>query len=310
MNEWQIVLVSLISSAIRMSIPIILAGLGGTFSERAGVANIALEGMMLMGAFAGTAGTYFTGNVWLGVLIGLLAGALMGLLLAVLTVTFKANQMVTGIGINTFVQGLTAVLTSTVWGTKGYSPNVKGIPVLHLKFLEGIPFLGPILSQQSPLVWLTPLVALLSWVFFFKTKTGLRIRALGENLDAANAAGLPVNKLRYICVVTSGMLGAAGGVYLSLARANLFSIKISGGRGFIALAANTFGNWNPIGVMGAGFVFGLGEALQIQILGGRIPPQFVGMLPYLITIAAVCGTVHKVRPPASAGKQYEGTVTT
>jgi len=308
--EWQVVLVSLVASAIRMSVPIILAGLGGTFSERAGIANIGLEGMMLMGAFAGTAGAYLTNNPWLGVLFGLLAGALLGLLLAVLTVTFKANQMVTGIGINTFIQGLTAVLTSTVWGTKGYSPTVEGIPVLHLTWLEKVPFLGPILSQQSPLVWLTLLVVGISWVFFFKTKTGLRVRALGENPDAANAAGLPVDRLRYGCVIISGMLAAAGGVYLSLARANLFSIKISGGRGFIALAANTFGNWNPIGVMGAGFVFGLGEAVQIQILGGQIPPQFIGMLPYLITIAAVCGAVHKVRPPAAAGKQYEGTITT
>jgi simple sugar transport system permease protein len=309
-DSWQLILVPLISSAIRLSVPIILTGLGATFSERSGIANIGLEGIMLIGAFTGAVGAYFSGNPWVGVLLGLLSGTLLGLLLSLLTITYKAHQFVTGIGLNIFATGLTAVLTVAFWGTQGYSPRVEGIPTLHLAFLDHIPFIGPILSRQPYLVWLTFFLAVVSWVFFFRTKKGLRIRALGENPEAASAIGLPVNRLCYISVIISSMLASLGGVYLSLTMANLFNVGISGGRGFIGLAACIFGNWNPLGVLAAGLLFGLGEAVQIQILGGTIPPQFIAMLPYLITIVAVCGAMHKTRPPAAAGKQYEGKIVT
>ena len=224
---------------------------------------------MLIGAFTGAVGAYFSGNPWVGVLLGLLSGTLLGLLLSLLTITYKAHQFVTGIGLNIFATGLTAVLTVAFWGTQGYSPRVEGIPTLHLAFLDHIPFIGPILSRQPYLVWLTFFLAVVSWVFFFRTKKGLRIRALGENPEAASAIGLPVNRLCYISVIISSMLASGEGLPLSNHGANLFNGH-QRRTVLLGLAACIFGNWNPWRP-GCRLLFGLGEAVQIRSWGNDSP---------------------------------------
>ncbi len=298
-------IVSLLAATLRISPPIVLASIGGAYSERTGIINIGLEGMILMGAFAGVVGSHFLGNPWLGVLCAILAGGALGLLHAVLCIKFKANQVVSGVGVNILSLGLTTLLLQVIWGNRGASDPVPGIEPLQIPVIKDIPVVGEIIGKQNPLVYIMLIIVFFAWLIMFRTPLGLRIRAVGEHPEAADTVGIHVHRIQYICVTVSGMLSGLGGAYLSLGWLNLFSQNMSAGRGFIALAANIFGKWNPAGTFGASLLFSFTDALQIKLQGVGIPIQFIQMLPYILTILVLASAVKRAVPPAAIGKHYE-----
>ena len=295
----SVINVGLFAAAIRMATPIVYASLGGIFSERVGVINIGLEGMMLASAFTGVTVSHYTGNPWLGVLAAMLMGGLIALFHAVLTVKFAGNQIVSGTGINIFAMGFTAYMSQVIWGSRGASDSVPGIEDISIPLLVDIPILGDIFGTHSPLVYLMVLVTVLSYVVLFRTPLGLRIRAVGEHPTAAETAGIDVFRIKYLCVTVSGMLAGLGGAFLSLCHLNLFARGMTGGRGFIAMAAMIFGKWMPFGAFGASLLFGLADALQMRLQAlGLLPSQIILTIPYLLTVAVLAGVVGKATPPS------------
>ncbi|MFW6006536.1 MAG: ABC transporter permease [Bacillota bacterium] len=309
MNDLLIIIFNLktMNAAIRMLTPIALAAMGGTFSERSGIINIGLEGMILTGAFAGVLGSYLTSSAWIGVLFAVIAGGLLALVFALFTVSYKANHVVAGVGINIFALGLTTWLMQIIWKSKGTSASVNGIGVISIPVIRDIPYLGEMIGVQSPLVYLMFILVLGGWIVLFKTPLGLRIRMTGEHPEAADTLGINIKKIKYLCVVVSGMLSGLGGAYLSLGHLNWFSNNMSAGRGYMALAANIFGQWNPIGGLGASFLFSFTDAVQmrLQSVNLNIASELIQMLPYILTIIVLAGAVIRSRPPAALGENYE-----
>ena len=296
----DIINVGLFAAALRMTTPIAFASLGGIFSERVGIINIGLEGMMLTSAFTGVAASYFSGNPWLGVLAAVLTGGLLGLLHALLTVKFIGDQIVSGTGINIFALGFTAYMSQILWGSRGASESVQGLKVVSIPLLKDIPIIGDIIGAHKPLVYLMLILTVLSYIVLFKTPIGLRIRAVGEHPAAADTAGINVFKTKYLCVMVSGMLAGLGGAFLSLGHLNLFAWGMTGGRGFIAMAAMIFGKWMPFGAFGASFLFGFADALQMRLQAlGLLPPQIILTIPYILTVAVLAGVVRKAIPPSN-----------
>jgi len=298
----DIINVGLFAAAIRMATPLAYASLGGIFSERVGVVNVGLEGMMLTGAFTGVLTSYYTGNPWLGVGAAILAGGALGLLHAVLTVKFAGNQIVSGTGINLFAVGFTAYMSQTIWGSRGASQSVQGLGEISFSPLKGIPLIGDALNTMlsyKPLVYVMFVVVILSYIVLFRTPLGLRIRAVGEHPAAADTAGINVYRTKYLCLVLSGMLAGLGGVFLSLSNLSLFVLGMTGGRGFIALAAMILGGWKPFGALGASLLFGFTDALQMRLQSlGLLPPQIILAIPYILTIIVLAGFVRKRVPPS------------
>ena len=295
----DVISVGLFAAALRMATPIVYAALGGIFSERVGIINIGLEGTMLTSAFAGVTASYYTGNPWLGVVVAVLVGGLIGLLHAVLTVKFVGNQIVSGTGINIFAMGFTAYMSQIIWGSRGASEGVRGLGTWTIPVIADLPVVGPIIGSHSPLVYLMLVVTVLSYVVLFRTPLGLRIRAVGEHPTAAETAGIDVLRVKYLCVILSGMLAGLGGAFLSLGHLNLFTRGMTGGRGFISMAAMIFGKWMPFGAFGASLLFGLADALQMRLQSlGLLPPQIILTIPYLLTVAVLAGVVGKARPPS------------
>ena len=291
--------VGLFAAAIRLATPIIYAGLGGMFSERVGIVNIGLEGTMLISAFAGVVTSYYTGNPWIGVLVSIITGGLVSLILAVLTIRYAGDQIVCGTGINILALGFTSYMTQIIWGNRGASDGVQGISDIAIPIVKDIPVIGPIFGTHSPLVYLMPLVVYASYYVLFRTPFGLRIRAVGEHPVAAETAGVDVIKIKYTGVIISGLLAGLGGAFLSLSHLNLFTRGMTGGRGFIAMAAMIFGKWMPFGILGSGLLFGFADALQIRLQSlGILPPQIILMIPYLLTIAILAGVVGKAVAPS------------
>jgi len=310
----EIINADFIASSIRIAIPLALAGLGGTFSERSGVINIALEGMMLTGAFTAVAATNFSQNPWLGVLAAILVGIFLGLIHAITCITFKANQIVSGVAINLFASGITVffcwlLFNETQIMVKRNLP-IWGLPIP--KIGEGSAFLRNIIvifAHHSPLIYLTIIIFIIAHLVLFKTPFGLRLRSVGEYPQAADTLGVNIIKMRYIAVLTSGALAGLAGSFLSLEQAHFFVREISGGRGFIALAAMIFGKWTPIGTIGAALLFGVGEALAIRLQGVFvIPVQFIHMVPYLLAIFVLVSAIGRAIPPAADGIPYEKEV--
>lgn len=303
---WEVLLsVGLFTATIRMAAPLVLAGIGGVFSERSGVINIGMEGMMLLGAFFGVLASYLTGNPWLGLLAGMAAGGLSGWLHALLSIRFSANQIVSALGINILALGLTPYLSETIWGSRGSSPAVTGLPRWELPLIKEIPILGEIMGPHAPTVFLMLAIVIASHLVLFKTRWGLRMRAVGESAKSAATAGIPVQQMRYLSVIISGVLAGLAGVHLSLGHLSMWTIGITGGRGFIALAVMIFGNWRPFGALTAGLVFGFADALQIRLQGLGVPVQFMQMVPYIVTIIVLAGVMGRARPPADIGKPYQ-----
>jgi ABC-type uncharacterized transport system permease subunit len=298
----DIVNVGLFAAALRMATPLVYASLGGLFSERAGIVNIGLEGMMLIGAFSGVLTTFYISNPWIGVLAGVLAGGLIGLVHAIVTVKFAGNQVVSGTGINLFALGFTAYMSQTIWGSRGASQSVQGLGTITIPLLRDVPVIGNALDtlfSQTPLVYIMFLVVVISYIVLFKTPWGLRIRAVGEHPAAADTAGINVYRTKYLCLILSGMLAGLGGVFLSLGQLNLFVLGMTGGRGFIALAAMILGGWKPFGALGASLFFGLAYALQMRLQSiGLLPAQIVLAIPYILTVVVLAGFVRKRVPPS------------
>ena len=302
---FDIVNVGLFAATLRMASPLIFASLGGIFSERAGIINIALEGMMLTGAFSGVFVTYVVGNPWVGVFVAILAGGLLGLIHGILTIKFAGDQIVSGTGINIFALGFTAYMSQIVWGSRGASQSVQGLGTVSIPFVADIPFLGDVVGKQTPLVYIALIAVIASYLILFKTPSGLRLRAVGEHPGAADTTGIKVYRTKYLCVIASGMLAGLGGVFLSLGQLSLFVNGMTGGRGFIALAAMILGGWSPFGALGASLFFGFADALQIRLQSvGALPSQIVLTLPYILTII-VLAVFARRRSAPSDYKPYE-----
>ncbi|TCL56809.1 nucleoside ABC transporter membrane protein [Hydrogenispora ethanolica] len=297
-----------IASTLRAATPLIFAALGGVFSERSGVFNIGLEGIMLFSAFFGMYGSYLTNNPWLGVLLGTLVGGLVAAVHAFLSIELRANQTVSGVALNLMAVAGTNMLLVKFFHSVGQSPSVAKVADWQVPLLKDIPFLGDAIGNLNPLVYLALAMVALSSFFLFGTTTGLRIRSVGENPEAAATVGISIRKIRYLGVIASGLLGGLGGVFLSLGSMDLFKENMTAGRGFIALAAMISGKYNPVGAFFACLLFGFAEALegQFQLLGMNVPTQFLHMLPYACTIILILGVVGKSVPPAADGIPYEG----
>lgn len=276
-------ILELIPSTLRMATPLGYAALGGIYSERAGVINLALEGMMLIGAFGYVIGTQASGSPWTGLLIGIGFGLALALLHAVATVTFRAEQIVTGVGINILALGITEYVLPT-------PQQVDGLPQW------GVPVLG----AYSFLVYLLPVLMVISHIFLFKTAWGLRLRAAGESTEALAALSLSRAKWQYVGIALSGIFAGAGGCFLA-AEVHYFTKGMTAGRGYLALAAVIFGNWRPLSGTAACFLFGFATALELANRW-NIPVQFLNSLPYILTMVVLAGLVGSSRPPASLGK--------
>jgi len=296
----------LISSTLRSATPLIFAALGGTFSESSGVFNIGLEGIMITGAFTSVAISHYTSSPWLGVIGAALAGMLIAALHAVLSIRYKANQVISGVAINLLSASLMAFLINVIWGQPGQSNTVKGISPSPT-FLDKIPFIGMITKDISPFVYIALILVFISHYVLFKTPFGLRVRAVGEHPRAADTLGVNVYKMRYICVILSGFFAGLGGAALSVGMVNSYRDGMTAGKGFIAMAAMIFGKWKPIGAMWACFLFGFTEALQVflQTMGVKIDTSLLVMTPYIVTVLALAGFIGKSVAPAAGGIPYE-----
>ncbi|WP_066380357.1 ABC transporter permease [Anabaena sp. CA = ATCC 33047] len=292
-------------ASLRLAIPLTFAALGGMYSERSGVLNIALEGMMLTGAFTGASVTFYTGNPWLGVTAALLTGGLVGLLHAFLSITLYVDQLVSGLAINLVAAGFTSFLARLVFNGSS-TQRLPGIEPIIMPGLADIPILGALLFQQDILVYFLLAVVLASIYVLYHTSFGLTLRAVGEYPQAAATSGVSVAMVRYCAVILSGCLASLGGAYLALVQVQFFSEGMSAGKGFIAIAAVIFGRWHPLGISLACLLFGGTEALQLRIqgLGVNIPYQFLVMLPYAIALFALLGLAGKSTPPKSLGVTY------
>jgi len=303
----HLVNLSIISSSLRIATPILLASLAGTISERSGVINIGIEGVMLLSAFAAAFGSFFLG-AWPGVLVGVMVGGALGLVHAFMSITVRSDQVVNATAVNILAIGLPNIIISRVW--KGYYSSTPIVPVvrnLRLELLDRLPVVGKVFGDLNPIVYVAFLLVPAMHVLLFKTRVGLRIRAVGELPIAADTLGVNVPKLRYLSVIASGMLAGLGGAYLSICYQSQFSMGMTEGRGFIGLAAMIFGRWTPVGAMAASILFGLADAFQAnaQSAGLPIPAEIMLTLPYVLTLLALIKVAGKrVLGPAAAGQPY------
>ena len=294
----------ILASTIRNATPLVFAAMGGMFSERSGVVNIALEGLMLISAFAGVVGAFLTGSAWVGLGFAMAAGLSFALIHALMCVTFEADQIISGTAINLLALGGTGFLMVEVFGQGGTSPRVPRFGSLGIPVLQDIPLLGPALFDQSLLVYLMYVLVPVTFFVVFRTPFGLRLRATGEVPEAVDTAGVSVARMRYYGVGLSGVLAALGGAYLSMGLLSAFTEGMTNGRGFIALAALIFGRWNPVGAAGAALLFGFAQAITFRAGQEAIPVEFLQMLPYILTIVVLAGFGGRAIAPAAIGKPY------
>ncbi len=292
-------ILAIIASAIRLAVPYTLAGLGGTYSERSGVVNIGLEGQMLTGAFTAVAVTNVSGSPWLGLSAAVAVGMMLGWVHAVVCVTFKADQIVSGLAIIIFASGITVFFSWLLFN----KTQIMVEETLQVPFLHNFEGVNVLFSEIPPLVFVTVMIVIASHIVIFKTVFGLRLRSVGEHPQAADTLGINVYKMRYLAVMISGGMAGMGGAYLSLEHAHYFVKGISGGRGFIGLASMIFGKWTPFGTAGAGLLFGFGEAIK-PYLPKVVPSQFIDMIPYVLTIFVLASAIGRATPPASIGVPY------
>jgi general nucleoside transport system permease protein len=304
---------ALTAATLRYATPLVFASIGGLFSERSGVVNIGLEGMMLMGAFFGIYGADRTGSWVAGIFIGMAAGAALALVHAFFSIHLRSDQIVSGTAINFLALGLTGYLYIDLYGTEG-TGEVPAVPDVRLSFLGGIPpeglgnFLERAFGQLNLMIWLALATVVLAYIVIFKTAIGLRIRAVGEHPRAADTVGISVYATRYAAVTASGALAALGGVYLSLGFVHSFTENMTAGRGFIALAALIFGKWHPVGALGAALLFGFASAVAPRLENVESWATYGTLfqaLPYVLTLIAVAGVIGRSIPPAAIGRPYE-----
>jgi ABC-type uncharacterized transport system permease subunit len=286
---------------------LLLPALGGTISERSGVTNIAMEGMMLTGAFFAVVADVAWHNPWLGALVAIVAGGLMSLIHAVVSIRFLANQIISGVAINIFAGGLTVFLLNQIYGINGVAqiPTKYWLPNVNIPLLSNIPFFGPVLFQQNICVYAALALLVIVNVVLFRTRLGLRLRAVGEHPSAADTAGINVYTIRYGAVIVSGLLSGLAGAFLSIGLSGTFNPNMTEGRGFIALAAMIFGNWRPNRAFVACLIFGLGYAIYFANSVIPVPYLLLNMLPYILTLIVLAGLVGRSIAPAADGIPYE-----
>jgi general nucleoside transport system permease protein len=286
----DILTLAILFSTIRLATPLLLAALGGLFSERSGVINIALEGLMLAGAFTSATVTHYAGNPWIGLLAGIAAGGLVALVHAIVCIHFDADQVVSGTAINILMLGVPTLLSGALFDTAGSTPQLPRTSLI----------------PNTPIVIAFGLVPVV-WYLLYRTPFGLRLRAAGENPEAADTAGVSVIRIRYAGVILSGMLAAIGGAYLAIGQSSLFTRNMTAGRGFIALAALIFGKWRPVQTMFACLLFGFAEAAAIQMQGviPYVRVEYIQILPYVLTMVVLAGFIGASRAPRALGQPYE-----
>jgi ABC-type uncharacterized transport system permease subunit len=297
---------ALLAATLRYATPLLFAALGGLFSERSGVINIALEGMMLMGAFFALWGADLTDSWIGGLLVALVAGGALGLLHAIFAITLRADQIVSGTALNFLAAGLTGYMFIDVYGSEGTPDDLPAVPDVTLPLVQDIPFVGDVIGSMNLLIWLGLFAAFATWLFVFRTRGGLRLRSVGENPRAAETAGLSPVRIRYLAVIGSGMMAALGGAYLSIGFVHSFAQQMTAGRGFIALAALIFGRWHPRGALAAVLLFGFGSALaqRLPVFSPSAATLFQA-LPYVLTLIAVAGVIGRSVAPAALGRPLE-----
>ncbi len=300
-------LAGLISTTLLKAVPITLGALSGILSERAGVVNIAIEGMMLAGALTSTVAASLTGSLWIGLLAAIITGMLMALLHGWLSIKYKVNQIVSGTVINIFSTGLTSYLSAKFLQQYQALNSPGTFQPWAVPVLSDIPFLGSILFNNNLFVYAMFILLILLQFALFYTKWGLRLRSVGEHPKAADTLGINVFRTRYMAVALSGMMAGVGGAYFVLGSVGRFDEVMTAGRGFIGLAAMIFGNWTPFGSFGAGLLFGFADSLssRLAILGLPIAPEFLGMAPYVATMIILAGVIGRSQAPAADGEPYE-----
>jgi simple sugar transport system permease protein len=295
-------------TVLARSVLFLLPALGGTVSERSGVVNIAMEGLMIIGGFVAAVTDLTWHNPWLATLAAVVAGGLLALIHAIISIRFRADQIISGFAVNIFAAGLTTFLIFKIFGHGGGTDHVAQdalLPTVNVPFLKDIPFIGQVLFQQNVIVYVALLILVLVHIVLFRTRLGLRIRAVGEHPQAADTAGINVQRLRYGAVITSGLFSALAGAFLCIGVVTSFDVGITSGRGYIALAAMIFGKWTPLGAFIACIVFGLGDAITAYTSTIAIPPDLLHMLPYVLTLVVLAGIVGRSTPPAADGLPYE-----
>lgn len=289
-----------LAAALRISVPYALAAVGASFSERGGVINIALEGIMLVGALAFVLGAHATGSPWIGLLAAIAAGVLVGALHALVTVRFRADQITCGLGINLLAAGLTKFVLTLVFESSSNSARVPGLPLIG--GLSSIPAIGGVIA--APLVLGSVAIVGAAHALLFRTVFGLRLRAVGEHPQAAATLGLSVARLRTLGVLISGALGGLAGAWLA-SEQHSFTDGMTNGRGYIAIAAMIVGKWSPVGAALACLMFGAAEALQITLQGSGFPNEMLQMLPYVVTMVVLAGWIGRAVPPRAIGTPYD-----
>jgi len=298
------VLQGVLFSAIRLATPYLYSAIGEMFAQRSGVLNLGVDGIMLVGAYAAFFIALNTGSLWLGIVAAAIAGLLMGLLMSLISVTLKAEQGISGIGLYLFGLGLSSLLFKTSIGTV---KTIVGFQPVKIPLLGDIPWIGEVFFQHSLLVYGAFLLVPLAWWLLERTTWGLKIKAVGQNPAAADSLGVSVNRVRYFCVCLGAVLAGIAGASLSIALVNLFQENLTAGQGFIAVALVYFGGWRPLGILAGALLFSSVNALQLwmQVLGVGIESDIAVMLPYLLTIAALAVTVNRARQPAALNKPFE-----
>ncbi|WP_166846289.1 ABC transporter permease [Isoptericola sp. BMS4] len=299
--------VGLLGGAVVLAVPLVYGSLSGVIGERAGIINIAIESQLLAGAFTAAVVGSLTHSPWAGLVAAMAAAALVALVLAVFTITYRVNQIIVGVVLNVLVIGLTSFFYSLVLvpNTETLNTTVR-FERIPIPFLERIPVIGPVLFDQTIVVYLMFLVVPAVWFALFRTRWGLRLRAVGEHPRAADTVGIDVLRTRYRALLIAGAVGGMGGAFYTVVSINQFNREMTAGAGFIALAAMIFGKWNPVRAALAGLLFGFATNLQnvLAVVGSPVPSQFMLMLPYLVTLFAVAGLVGRSRPPAALATPY------
>ncbi|MBE3584308.1 MAG: ABC transporter permease [Limnochordaceae bacterium] len=300
-------LLGMLQATLVRAVPITLAALSGVMSERSGVVNIAIEGMMLGAAFTSVVASAVTGSLLVGVGVAVVTGALLAWVHGVLAIRYRVDQIVSGTVINIFATGMTSYLSARFLQHIAWLNNAGTFPNLAIPGLSRIPVIGPLLFSGNVFFFATVVLVITLHVVLFRTRFGLRVRAVGEHPRAADTLGIRVERTRYISVLLSGMIAGLGGAYFTLGSVGRFDELMTAGRGFIGLAAMIFGKWTPVGALGASLLFGFADSLQtkLQILGIPIPSEFLLMAPYIATIIVVSGIVGRALPPAADGQPYE-----
>lgn len=307
----------LIHTTLVFATAIIFASLGGVFSEKSGVTNLGLEGLMVFGAFAAGVGGYYaeqaglggTAAAWVGVLSAAVFGIAVSLIHAVASITFKADQVISGIVINFLAAGSTLYMVKLLFEGDGDTGRIQGFNEISIPYLADIPIAGKAFFQAYPTTYLAILLVIIGYFVLYKTPFGLRLRSVGEHPGAADTVGIKVNRLRYIGVMISGALAGIGGATITLTTTNMFSHNTVSGQGYIAIAAMIFGKWNPLGAFGAAVFFGFSQAIrnyvQLFAWSQSIPQEIIFMLPYLLTIIVLVAAVGRSRAPAALGQLYD-----